>query len=242
MLCEKIIQHKYKKQIDKMCFADEPATKIVNWVNNTIDADASIATDERMDHYIKEADVRTYKKVLSEKSVEMALRIKKSDGETIDTTDTPITAVQVMDKDISARVVSLSDNKVLGALIQKDAERNILDVNITLQNMLREAEVQYDEVKNLGDDMGAKKVMLGIMTEIRNIIKDYSKILGVEEYLKEKARAKANQHGDNVLSEDKRNALRDVLREVLSKVDIEKVPTILNKLDGILGDIDASIH
>jgi hypothetical protein len=246
MLCEKVITHKYKKQIDKLCFSDESATKIINWVNNTVDGDAAIPQDEKMDHYLKESDIRDYKKILTEKAINMALKITGGDGSKLSVDDVPVSAVQILDKDSDIRtsVVSLSESRMIGSIIEKDVERNLLDVNASLQNLLKEAQENMRDLKRMGpDDIPTQRIVLGYVTEIRNAVRDYSKILGVEEYLKEKAKASAMVSSQkNVLTEDKKMQLMELLREVLSDVATEKIPGVLCKLEGIIGDVDANIH
>ena len=238
MKCEKILTHKYKKQIDKMCFSDDAATKISNWVNNTVDADAEIPADEKLDYYIKETDIREYKKILTEKAADMALRIKSTNPEVTSSVD-PIGPIQAEDGSISTAVVSLSEDRIVTSLIEKDIGNNLLDVNATLQNLLQEAQSQMVAIQQSGNtDISTQRVVLGYMTEIRNSIKDYSKILGVEEYLREKA--KQSVHGNtNSLTIEKREALRDLIVEVLKVADLTAIPTILHKLDKIIGDVNA---
>lgn len=246
MKFDKLLTHKYKKEIQKFVFDDEPATKIASWVNNTVDGDADIPQDEKIDHYVRENEIREYKKLLKEKAVETVLKIKESSStatEEVDGRQVEVPLVTAVDflNGTARTQVTHSDAPMVSKLIEKDVEKNILDVNATLLNVLNNVQSQLEELKitnQVDNDPATQRLILGYWTEIRNTIKDYSKILGVEEYLKEKARNSANKQ-QNALTLEKKEALRDLLRETLAQAPTETVPMMLKRLDDILGDIDA---
>lgn len=243
MKYEKILTNKYRKQIDKMCFEDLPAVKIVNWVNNSVDSDTTIPADEKMDFYIKESDIRAYKDLLKEKSASIALTIKKNnpgvESESGELPESNVTSTDLITGD--KRVAVRFDEGAIGKrIIETDVERNLLDVNATLLNVLHEIQGKLDDLKkvNVDNNPAYERIVLGYWAEIRNTVKDYAKILGVEEYLKEKAKSSAGK-GQDTLTLEKKEALRDLFRETLAKVSTEDIPVFLKKLDIIVGDIDA---
>ena len=105
----KILGHKYYSDIKRMCEDDIASNEIRNWVKNTVDVDDTIPTDRKMNFYLSARDITSFKESLK------------------------ATGAEIVVKNLSNnKVVSVSDSTLVKNLVHEDAERRIINLNLTL--------------------------------------------------------------------------------------------------------------
>lgn len=216
MTFDSIIKHPYKAKIDKMLFEDESPANVAAWIRNTVDEDETIAVDKKIDYYLGESRLAKYKKFLKDEASK---------------------ALTVVSKEEGTREVVLDATHVTGSLVQKDTQRNIIDLNTTFLNLFGKVEERLEKMEEKAefiDNPYHEKIIQGYVQELRNLLKDYSRISGLENFYQKIGEAAGTQKVRTIMSEKVKDAMKQLIRDVLAEVEPGKIPVILERFEKIL--------
>jgi hypothetical protein len=220
--------HPYIKKIDEMCFNDEPVTKIVNWIKNTIDTDETIPQDKKQDYYITVSKLSDYKKELRNSAKDITVKLE----------NTPIlvgNATDLSDVRIEPKI-----DAVRKGIIEKHAEKNLINIHKTLENLAVKIEEQIDfigkEISTSGLlDTEAHKAYRGYMNSLLMLLKELSEITGYKDFYKKMGENLGDAISKDMLDKNKKEKLKSFVYRLLVEVgDTDKIPTYIAELEKIL--------
>jgi len=240
MNLDDVITHPYRKEIEKMCMDDEPVNKIVNWVKNTVDTDDKIAADQKEGYYLTFTKINNYKKVLRERTSEMMVKVaqpKITVGNVVDpaTVDPAVLAGTNSVKD------ALNDEAMYKAIISKDADKGLINLSKTIDNLAKKIEARIERIEmeqdgQIGIDVDVEKSYRGYLVELRNLLKDFSEITGYKDFYKKLGEQMGQQAASNTMDKKKKAQLKEFARKLLSEVDkVDLIPTYLKELEEVIG-------
>jgi hypothetical protein len=227
MSIEDIFQHRYFKKIKEMCLNDDPQVEICNWVRNTVDDDDSIPMDQKMDHYITERKVADFKKLLKEEAGRIII-------DTQTEAFTPAAETKAL--------VTGDKTAVAKALVTQDLKNNIIDINQTFMNLFLQAQEKMNELESERDAKSGKmsafdkKMFQSYISELRNMLKDYARITGIENYLQKRGSFAGKDEAKINLTEKAKTQIREWARKILAKVAPDEIPVLLTELEDVFDD------
>lgn len=216
MTFDSIIKHPYKAKIDKMLFADESPANVVSWIRNTVDEDESIPVDKKIDYYLGESRVAKYKKFLKDEASKALTVVAQPEG---------------------TKEVVLDTIQVTSSLVKKDTQKNIIDLNSTFLNLFGKVQERLEKMEEKAefiDNPYHEKIIQGYVQELRNLLKDYARISGLENFYQKIGEAAGTQKVRTIMSEKVKEAMKQLIRDVLAEVEPTKIPVILERFEKIL--------
>lgn len=216
MTFDSIIKHPYKAKIDKMLFDGESPANVVAWVRNTVDEDESIPLDKKIDYYLGESRVAKYKKFLKDEASK---------------------ALTVTSQPEGTKEVVLDTTQITASLVKKDIQKNIIDLNSTFLNLFSKVQERLEKMEEKAefiDNPYHEKIIQGYVQELRNLLKDYARISGLENFYQKIGEAAGTQKVKTIMSEKVKEAMKQLIRDVLAEVEPNKIPTILERFEKIL--------
>lgn len=228
MKFEEVLLHPYYDTIKQKCFDDEPATQISNWIKNTVNADPNIPDDKKSDYYVSEKKISAYKKLLKEQTRDMLVNMEK-----------PIAVITTQPISPKQIEVNYNEGAILKPIISKDIEKNVLKVNETFLNLASTVEdlVQklIKEESQLGvRDTGMIRTIRSLLAELRQLLELYCRLTGREDFAKSLGSNLGEATAKTIMSKETEGKLKKYIRDILSDIDPEKVPKILEDLEDIL--------
>lgn len=228
---ETILFHPYYSDIKKKCLADEPGTKIANWVNNTVDSDPEISEDKKREYHVNSKKVNMYKDLLKEQTKDILV---KMDGKV------PIPTTAPMTQKVAAEVEP-NEQKVYAPMIVKDVENRTLDVGETflnifteVQNLVIDLRQKSNEFQNM--DTGLVRTIFRGLAEMRQMFELYCRMTGREEFAKAVGTAAGQRAAENKLSETTKHKIKEWARDILADVNPNAIPKKIAELEEILSD------
>lgn len=225
-----IITHPYIKKIEEMCFADEPATKIVNWVKNTVDSDVNIPLDKKKDYYVTVSKINSYKSVLKESARDMIIKLESP---------SVVTGNMV---DASTVEIIPNNRLVTKKILEKHAENGLIKIHTSLSNLAEKIEEQMERFEEylksetmIDPDM--HKAYRGYINSMTALLKELSEITGYKDFYKKMGENFGEAVSKNALDQETKNKLKSFLHKVLIEIgDVDKIPQYLEQLEEILGE------
>lgn len=216
MMFDSIVKHPYKAKIDKMFFEDESPANVASWVRNTVDEDETIPLDRKIDYYLGESRLAKYKKFLKDEASKALAVVSTKEG---------------------VREVVFDSAQVTSSLVRKDIQKNIIDLNTTFLNLFDKVQERLERMEEKAefiDNPYHEKVIQGYVQELRNLLKDYSRISGLENFYQKIGEAAGTQKVKTIMSEKVKDAMKQLIRDVLAEVSPSKIPIILERFEKIL--------
>lgn len=228
MQFDDLLLHPYINKIDEMCMADEPVTKIVNWVKNTVDSDPSIPEDKRKDYYVTVSKISAYKKELRESAKNVVV---------------PEISNIVVSSSSEAKKIQVEPivDNVRKSIIEKHAEKNMIDIYKTLVNLATRLEEQINIIgssiqNNIDIDPELHKAYRGYFNSFITLLKELSEITGYKDFYKKMGENFGDAVSKEVLDKKKKDELKSFIYQLLTEVgDSDKIPIYIEKIDKILG-------
>lgn len=216
MKFDSIIRHPYKEKIDKMFFEDESSSTVATWIRNTVDEDDTIPIDKKIDYYLGESVLSKYKKFLKEEAAK---------------------ALTVVSKEGNTKEVVLDTTQITSSLVRKDIQRNIIDLNNTFLNLFSKVEERLEKMEEKSEIVNNpfhEKIIQGYLQELRNLLKDYSRISGLENFYQKIGEVAGGQKVKTIMNEKVKEGMKQLIRDVLAEVAVDKIPSTLEKFEKIL--------
>ena len=216
MIFDSIIKHPYKAQIDKKFFDGESPADVAHWVRNTVDDDDAIPVDKKIDYYLGDSRLAKYKKFLKDEASQAIIISTQDDG---------------------SKAVVLPAQKIISSLVRKDTVKGIIDLNSTFLNLFDKVQERLTHMELKAEDTDNpyhEKIIQGYVQELRNLLKDYARISGLESFYQKMGSSAGTQKVKTIMSEKVKDAMKQLIRDILAEVEPAKIPTILERFEKIL--------
>ena len=241
MNIDDVITHIYRKEIERQAMDDLPVNQIVNWVKNSVDNNPDIPAEQREGHYLTFTKINNYKKVLREKTGEMLVSIEQPKVLTGDVIDPSQVNPNLLSGGDGMGAMSFNDGAMYKAIISKDADKGLINIAVTVDNLAKKIEKRMAKIEEeldgqMGIDVDVEKSYRGYLVELRNILKDFSEITGYKDFYKKLGEQMGQQAANSMLDKKTKGKLKEFARKLLSEVDkIDLIPQYLKELEEIVG-------